>query len=38
MRIKVAFVEDNPVFFQTLKIKLSQNERVDLVALPALGY
>jgi len=31
MRIKVAFVEDNPVFFQTLKIKLSQNERVDLV-------
>lgn len=31
MSIKVAFVEDNPVFFQTLKIKLAQNERVDLV-------
>lgn len=31
MSIKVAFVEDNPVFFQTLKIKLIQNERVNLV-------
>lgn len=31
MSIKVAFVEDNPVFFQTLKVKLSSNERVDLV-------
>lgn len=31
MSMKVAFVEDNPVFFQTLKIKLIQNERVNLV-------
>jgi len=31
MKIKVAFVEDNPVFYQTLKVKLSQNDKVDLV-------
>ncbi len=31
MNLKVAFVEDNPVFYQTLKLKLSQNSKVDLV-------
>lgn len=31
MSIKVAFVEDNPVFYQTLKLKLSQNSNADLV-------
>ena len=31
MKIKIAFVEDNPVFYQTLKVKLSQNKNIDLV-------
>jgi NarL family two-component system response regulator LiaR len=31
MSLKVAFVEDNPVFYHTLKVKLGKNERVELV-------